>query len=370
MTKLKISFLLAAFFTLNAHATDFKISTNSSGEIFLKGPQCNELLKQKEELARWNTSSPPLVSGCQNTSESFSVSLNQVLPSFVSNLHQKKLYAAGPNCWGTALYFKAMSPVPRFVYPQEMLFWLQSPLCQKLDQGEALQTGDIINVFAPEYLVTDEEYVENDAGTDFWKALFFNRFTQARRNSNGSHYTGYHTLFHSVTVASSALVFGKDSQLAEDRFYLHLLSEMYGRPRDEEFCKENQSIEPHLREYQKDPLNIKAEKCPYFTNAYRCQNFNQYFKNQNLSIEQKDLLHKIESLKKKQEILFSYVTKMNFSISQSMKNLYAEEANQNSQQALRQLKTHPLDKNLEMLLTLQYFSAEAIKTSLQQISKK
>lgn len=369
MQKQKILFniLILSFLIQSTWASELAISKNSSGVLSLSGASCNELLAQKESLCTWKNqlegTTQQSNQSCQNNN---SLSLNQCLPTFVQKTHKTKLYRSGPNCWGTALFLAGMSPAPRFVFPQEMLYWLQSPICRKLGPSENLKSGDIINVFAPEYLSTDGDYLENDAGTDFWKALFPNRYTRVQKNPNGSNYTGYHTLFHSVTLASSAIVFGKDSQLAEDRFYLHLLSEIYGRPRDEQDCKENQTFEPYLREYQRAPKNIKGEKCAYFTNVFRCENFISFFNSLNLNSEQETLLTQIKSLQEKQKTLFPFVTQKDFSLSSTLKNQFLAEANQRSTEALTKLKNLPSDKNVEMLLTLQFFTAEAIKVSLDQ----
>ena len=348
------------------HAQDYAITRTKTG-LSLSGPSCSKLLEQKEGLCSWRAQlNEPASLGSSTCSSSTSLALNSCLPSFVNTYHKKQLYKFGPNCWGTALFLKAMSKAPRFVYPQEMLYWLESPLCRKLAKDESKMPGDIINVFAPEYKGSPSDYEENDAGTDFWKALYPGRYTRAVQNPNGSNYTGFHTIFHSVTLASPELVFGKDSQLNEDRFYLHALMETYGRPRTESECQENSDLQAHLREYQKVPRNIKGEKCAYFTNAYRCQNFEQFFYSQNLTEEQKNIFQEINSLGESQKLLFPYVTQKGYALTSTQRREIKAMAQIKSQQALDELKQRPQDKISEMLITLKYFSAEALKTSLEQ----
>ncbi len=370
MKLLSFSYLLISMISIlsstGAHAQDYSVTRTQTG-LSLSGPSCSKLLEQKEGLCAWKTQLNEMTNiGNSTCNSQTSLSLNSCLPNFVKSYHKKLLHKFGPNCWGTALYFKAMSKTPRFVYPEEMLYWLESPLCRKLENNENKAPGDIVNVFAPEYKSNPTEDEENDAGIEFWKALYPGRYLKIQPNPNGSNYTGYHTLFHSVTLASSELVFGKDSQLNEDRFYLHALKETYGRPRTEKECQENSDLNAHLREYQNSPRNIKGEKCAYFTNAYRCQNFEDYFSASDLTNEQKVIYQDIQSMQEAQSLLFPYVTQKGYALPTTKRKEIQTLGNTFSQQALEELKQKPRDKISEMLLTLKYFTAEALKMSLKQ----
>ncbi len=347
-------------------AQDYIVARTQTG-LSLSGASCSKLLEQKEGLCAWKTQLNEMASlGNAACNSQTSLSLNSCLPDFVKSYHKKLLHKFGPNCWGTALYFKAMSKTPRFVYPEEMIYWLESPICRKLERNEIKAPGDIINVFAPEYKSTPADEEESDAGIEFWKALYPGRYRRTFPNPNGSNYTGYHTLFHSVTLASSELAFGKDSQLNEDRFYLHSLNETYGRPRTERECQENSNLSAHLREYQNSPRNIKGEKCAYFTNVYRCQNFEDYFSTNDLTNEQKAIYQEIKRMQEAQTLLFSYVTQKDYALPTAKRKEIQILGDAFSQKALEELRQKPEDKMSEMLLTLKYFSAEALKTSLKQ----
>ncbi len=234
-----------------------KISNQGSGQITLTAQSCETLLKEKEAMCRWKNSVDGLneaqkeKQACVKVSNNlFSISLSQCLPNFTKEVQNKKLINDGPNCWGTSMSFLKLSPKPRFMWPEEMQYWMESPLCRKLNVGEEKQPGDLINIFAPEKM-DEKERQERDAGTNFWQALYPNRFT-IPTEGNGSGYTGFHRLLHTSVYISPGVSFGKDSPSKSDPFYFHSTNDIYGRSGDPS-CQENQNLDPHIREYQKAP---------------------------------------------------------------------------------------------------------------------
>jgi hypothetical protein len=300
----------------------------------------------------------------------YQLSIFSCLPEFIKTYQQKKFIHEGPNCWGTVLSFNKLFLKPRFVWPEEMMYWTRnSLLCKKLDKDEKKLPGDIISVYAPEKL-DDEERNQKDAGTKFWDYLYPKRST-VPTDINGSHYTGFQRLLHSVNYISDTLAFGKDSPSKDDRFYFHSMSAVYGRPSGalEEACQENQILDPYIREYQKTPnTNLRHSKCAYFSQAYRCSNFEYYFSTLKLNNEDFLILKSIKELNIIQNNLFSlFFSNSNNSVSFNESRILAEQAINKSS---AELQKPNLEKNHEMLLTMEYFSAAGIIQTLLQLGSK
>ncbi|MGE3608271.1 MAG: hypothetical protein AB7I27_01690 [Bacteriovoracaceae bacterium] len=335
------------------------LSILSAKELkYIYGSACADLIKERNEICDWKKQIDTYSTA---THEALCISLRNgrkkiniqsCLPSFARDYQEKKLLLNGPNCWGTAMSFHGVSNKPRFIWPEEVNYWLESPLCRKLLPKEKLNPGDIINTYGPEY-TNKADLLERDAGYIFWEILYPNRFTMALEDEYEG-YTGYHRILHSVTYISNNLVFGKDSPAKEDPFYFQPLNEVYGRSTNPD-CQENQSLSPYLREYQKPPKNIRNSKCDYLSIAYRCGNLNTF-------LEKKDL-SKIKELQLIQDKIFELMFKK--------KNLSKAELIQIEQLAkaslnfgASELQKHPSDKEDEMLYALEYFTAASILKAL------
>ena len=345
-----------------AFGQEVEISYGKNNELILTSSSCDHLVSNAQSLCQWKKQlepdfSLPTISQaqCRKLSNGkFSLTNNSCLPQFAKNYHHKKLVNSGANCWGTAMSFKNISTKPRYIWPEEMEYWMNSPVCRKLDVGESLKEGDIINVYGPEYIF--EEASLNDKGLKFWNALFPNRYSPTQAGQTG--YSGFHNFLHSETYIGKDLTFGKDSPSHEDRFDFHHLAEVYGRSRESE-CQENQALDPYRREYQNPPRPIKGSPCDYFTIAYRCGNIDEHLKDGNSG-----LLDEIKELRKYQERLFPLML-TNKGLTKTEVNAILQIADSQSKNALEELKT-PTDKTTEMLLTLKYFSAQSLRKSLEQ----
>lgn len=367
--KLIFSLLSFMLFSTGLMSQDLSIAVGGKNELILTANKCETLLKQQAAICQWKKKiSPDFIStelnSCQKTKKGkFQISIYDCLPDLAKNYQQKKLVHDGPNCWGTAMSFNKLSITPRFMWPEEMQYWMESPLCRKLNPEESILPGDVINVYAPEKLSKDELNIE-DAGTNFWKVLYPKRLT-APGNDNGSGYSGFHRLLHSVTYLSDQLAFGKDSPSHEDSFYFHSMEQVYGRPRSEnKECQENQTLQPHLREYQKIPKQIRGSKCSYFSLAYRCENFADYFSQQNLTGENLEIWKNIQSLQGLQEKLFPLVTSSQKILDKCEITLILSLADLTIKKSADGFKG--ADKVRERLLVMQYFAAAGIRQTLEQ----
>jgi hypothetical protein len=356
--------------------------STSTDELRLTASSCEKLRAQHDALCAWKKSIEPdfvipasSSSVCQKTRTGrFEMREKECLPEFTKKYTDRKLYHHGPNCWGTALSFHGLSPKPRFVWPEEIQYWMESPVCRKLSVGEAPQPGDVVNIYAPEYMSQQDINDQSDIGTRFWEALYPNRYTPVTRSlENG--YTGYHRLLHSVTYLSKELTYGKDSPSMEDLFYFHELDDAYGRPGSgtvsgpssaDRRLQENQSLVPYLRENQLPPKDIKSGDHPYFSTAYRCGNINDYLTSRKLSTAQQKMLNETHGLQALQEKLFGLVvTSMPaFAADEVAAMLKKADAIVARNRELLKKKTNTADT--QMLLTHEYFTAAGIRKSLEQ----
>lgn len=355
-----------------AHSQELGISVGGKRELILTGNSCDVLIKQQNALCSWkkkvvsNFTPKDIAKTCQTVKKGkYKLVVLDCLPDFAKEYQDKALLHDGPNCWGTAMSFHKLSNKPRFMWPQEMQYWMDSPVCRKLLVGEPRQPGDVINVYAPEKIPANDR-VENDPGSNFWRALYPTRYTPAPPPEvTGSDYTGYHRLLHSVTYVSDQLAFGKDSPAFDDKFYFHPMAEVYGRPRSDKSCMENQSLTPYLRENQKEPKEIRGSTCSYFTLAYRCESFPDYFGKKNLAGDNLDKWKNIQALQGLQEKLFPILTSSKKVLEQCEITLLVALADLTMKNATEELKTPNLDKDREELLVMEYFSAAGIRKTLE-----
>lgn len=323
------------------------ISYTPANDLVLTAKSCDVLIKQHEAICAWNKSPLPSKT-CRKTQNGFAITVSSCLPKFVKENQNKKNYKSGANCWGTALSFKGHAQKPRFIWSEEMNYWIDSPLCRKLAPHEKKLPGDIINIIGPEYVFAKEE--PSNKGYRFWEALYPGRLTPSPVESG---YSGYHNFLHSETFITDEITFGKESPNKDDKFMFRPMNEVYGRSRETD-CQENQALEPHWREYQKEPREIRGSKCAYFSLAYRCENFQEYFKT-----------NELDDLLQTQEKLFPLLRVLGTKFTNAQVNQMLKLADEKAEDALDELSRTSYEKKDEMLLVWKYFSAAGIRKSLE-----
>jgi hypothetical protein len=163
-----------------------------------------------------------------------------------------------------------------------------------------------------------------------------------------SGYSGYHNFLHSETYISKRISFGKESPNKDDKFLVNVIDDIYGRSNDRD-CQENQSIIPNRRENNNKPEDIRSAKCGgYFSNAYRCQNFNEYFKKNIVNSEQERILIEIEELKLIQKELFKFQMTPGFTMKKSEVKSLLEKVDSISEASLKALE-QPITNSKESL---------------------
>lgn len=276
------------------------------------------------------------------------------IPTSIKSIINKKLAHHGPNCWGTALYLKGLSPVPRFVSSAEIIYWQSTPLCRPLEENESIQAGDILNVYGPEYIFESDMTLTN-------AEQFINLFEKDRyKEAKGTSYSGFHRLLHSETFINASQVFGKESPNKNDPFKITKLNEVYGRPRSESECQESPTLAPHLREFDNEPQRIKGSKCDYFSKVYRCQNFKKIL---TLNSEEEALM---EVIRKYQSRIFEAVVSSSKKLSVKEKEEILKFATKTIEKLLSTIQDVK-DEQSRMLLSWIYFSAYSLIESLEWI---
>lgn len=354
--------------TYSALASDLSLGHTLGNDLILRSNSCEKLIEQHEKICQWKKNLEPNFEApridktlCRaSTKGSYAMTVSSCLPAFVKKNQNRPLINSGANCWGTAMNFRGISETPRFIWSDEMTYWLNSPVCRKLALGEEKRPGDILNVYGPEYIFSDRDE-EEEKGHKFWQALDPNNYTPAPVKEG---YSGYHHFLHSETYISDEITFGKDSPSYQDKFKFNLIKEVYGRSRSDE-CRENQSLEVHLRENQKESRQIKGSKCDYFTNVYRCENFDSYFAASKLTEDEKKIMEEVNVLRKMQNKLFPLLQSKTVVLSKVEQTSLVKKADQSAEVALTRLSKGNFSKNTEMLLTLQYFSAQGIRKSME-----
>lgn len=346
------------------------VSITKKNSLVLRAKSCDILEKEYKAICDWKKtvnsefSVPPEEKPyCRTLSSGKKqIIISKCLPKLVKSYQRKRHYKDGPNCWGTAMNLKGISLVPRFVWSKEMVYWQDSPICRRLGEDENVMPGDIINVYGPEYIFDRNEYSK---GTTFFETLYPGGLTPAPVKLG---YSGYHNLLHSETYISKHISFGKESPNKQDRFLVKSLNETYGRSQDKE-CQENQSMVPNLRvrinQMEEQRTDLSRTRCRgYFSNAYRCENFNRYFKRNLVNSEQRKLYDKIEELKLIQKELFKLQMKYGYRVSRSKVVSYLRRVDNEANESLKALE-RPMDKTTEMLHALRYFSAHGIRKTLE-----
>ncbi|MGE3974846.1 MAG: hypothetical protein AB7F59_10005 [Bdellovibrionales bacterium] len=92
--------------------------------------------------------------------------LSPAVQSFMNKMNGVELLGDGPNCWGTALALGGLTSAVRYATFDEITFWMNSPLCQKILPADA-STGDI--------LIIREGFTEKHAALVITKDLIFEK---------------------------------------------------------------------------------------------------------------------------------------------------------------------------------------------------
>ncbi len=142
---------LQLFLSSIASSNEFvNVYRQGDGVITLTGENCDFIKRHTLALSIWKTNlneiPKKLNSTCSCDSFRCYMDINEVLPDFVEHYQDVSAGRWGPNCWNTVLVASEILPVTRFSPPEEMSFWMSSPLCKAVPESEMPQPGDIVAV--------------------------------------------------------------------------------------------------------------------------------------------------------------------------------------------------------------------------------
>jgi hypothetical protein len=140
-------FLLLAL-SLSAQANDtFSLDRDASGRLILSAPSCAEAKSTAEAIRTWTSNlgqSPAAAPAPAQSGSRCSLDATALLPDFVRARQDKGTAVNGPNCWNTTLMTFGMARAQRFSIASEMTFWMSSPYCRELADGEDPAPGDAL----------------------------------------------------------------------------------------------------------------------------------------------------------------------------------------------------------------------------------
>ena len=117
-------------------------------QILLLSKECSNLIKQATALSAWKSKqkSLPLETKCSCDESTCKLDVSAFLPQLVVEKQGTCSAHDGPNCWNNSLVSTGILPHLRYTTPEEMNFWMTSPLCQERKPDESPAPGDIIAI--------------------------------------------------------------------------------------------------------------------------------------------------------------------------------------------------------------------------------
>ena len=120
------------------------------GALTLTGENCDLLKRHVSALSSWKKKLNELptkpTSSCTCNSLRCYMNVDSVSPTFIEQYHAVDAGRWGPNCWNSVLVSSKILPVLRFTPPEEMNFWMSSPLCRQIPESETPEPGDIVAI--------------------------------------------------------------------------------------------------------------------------------------------------------------------------------------------------------------------------------
>jgi hypothetical protein len=202
--------------------------------IELSNQRCSDTQEIVKTLEDWTNKKCKVIEGCK-------YDIKECLPSHIAGVVGKYSGYDGPNCWNLALVLKGILPGLRFSTPEEMAFYLNSPLCRNLGVNEQRKPGDVGAI---------RELVNNKAHE-----------------------------FHGFVYISEKLAFSKNGETYESTYDLQSLDNVYGSYQiaGNDQCRGNQ-------------IDFNSS-CLVATSYFRCESLDEYLKKRKpISLELTNLM--------------------------------------------------------------------------------
>jgi len=142
-----VFFLIGTICASNSFSGDI-ISVEGKGDSLCISSTSKPILERSiQALLKWSHNLgkkvDPKSAVIDVTPNGFKASICDIVPPFVRSTHGLELQDHGPNCFGTSLHMNKIIPAARMAEDEEMEFWLNSPICREISNGEELTAGDI-----------------------------------------------------------------------------------------------------------------------------------------------------------------------------------------------------------------------------------
>ncbi len=254
MVQLNILLLLLSMSLRATAAEPVSAFRRDDGGVTITGENCDFLKRQSSALVSWKNSlketAKKPTSACTCDSFRCYVDVDTIIPNIVEKYQNVNAGRWGPNCWNTVLVASQILPILRHSPPEEMNFWMDSPLCHQVPDDEILEPGDIAAI----------------------------------RDHNGNE-------VHASIFVTEELFFSKNSLTTSDSFQLQSSYGIFSFFPVQFSCRHKLG----------NPLD-----CVNFVNYYRCSSFSQYIQTQNILLSERYL--ELEQLILEQEKIVSQIT--------------------------------------------------------------
>lgn len=147
MKKILYTFLLLSQLSQTSWA--FDLYRMDSGRIALLEDTCEKATALTKSLDQWTKNSHENKNCPVNSQSPIQVEgkcgydITNCVPNQVVEFLGTTPKSNGPNCWNLALVMKNILPALRYSSAEEMNFYMTSPLCRQLNDGEEKIPGDV-----------------------------------------------------------------------------------------------------------------------------------------------------------------------------------------------------------------------------------
>lgn len=141
-------FLLVSLYS-QVSLADLQMERDAKNRLFLSHESCDELIKNTKALDQWTKNSHEIKSCPVNfqspvqKNNRCSYDVTDCLPAHLIKYAGVSPRYNGPNCWNLALVMKNILPALRHTTSDEMAFYMSSPLCRQIKNGEPKIPGDV-----------------------------------------------------------------------------------------------------------------------------------------------------------------------------------------------------------------------------------
>ncbi|MEA9355097.1 hypothetical protein SHI21_02740 [Bacteriovorax sp. PP10] len=229
-------FLLVSLYSQLSLA-ELQMERDANNRLLLSHESCDELIKNTKVLDQWTKNShekkscPVNFQSPVQKNNRCSYDVTDCLPDHVIKYGGVSPKYNGPNCWNLALVMKNILPALRHTTNEEMAFYMSSPLCRQIKNGEPKIPGDV----------------------------------GAIRKTSGVDQGEYHGFIY----ISDNLVYSKNGLAKENPYMIlstNIMMDVYTVPKD-----------PKCRKNEMDP----SANCDFSTSYFRCMSMEEYLAKQN-----------------------------------------------------------------------------------------